>query len=298
MGQSTEDSWCEEDNPRRYDAYARAYPNYRETSQDLIAVALPSADAALADAAVLDLCCGTGATTREILAVLGPGGSATGVDRSAAMLKVAASSTADSRASWVQAPAERVDQHMAGPVDVVICNSAIWQTDTAATALAVRAVLRAGGCFACNVPTGQSRISARVAIVTDLHPRSASRSALPGPDARTGESLRTPRARPNPPGAMGDLRRPAAWLVPRGRTAATPSRSCPSRASRWVSTSDRSRFPGDAAAAALAATAAGAAAAAPAGGGHRGWSPSAAEGDRGQQLDGVVVPARAGCGRR
>jgi hypothetical protein len=41
-----------------------------------------------------------------------------------------------------------------GPVDAVICNSAIWQTDVAATAVAVRAVMRAGGRFAFNVPVG------------------------------------------------------------------------------------------------------------------------------------------------
>jgi SAM-dependent methyltransferase len=147
------DVWGEEDNARRYDAFAREYPNYRETSQDLIALALSPAEVGAA-AAVLDLACGTGATTREILAVLGPAGRVTGVDRSAAMLEVAASSTADPRASWIQAPAESVDQHVAGPVDAVICNSAIWQTDLAATAMAVRAVLRAGGSFAFNVPVG------------------------------------------------------------------------------------------------------------------------------------------------
>ncbi len=148
------DIWGEDDNPRRYDAYARQYPGYRETSRDLIALALPSADAGVADATVLDLACGTGATTREILAVLGPGGRVTGVDQSAAMLGVAASSTTDPRATWIQARAESVDQHVTEPVDALICNSAIWQTDFAATAMAVRAVMKAGGRFAFNVPVG------------------------------------------------------------------------------------------------------------------------------------------------
>jgi len=146
------DSWGEDDNPRRYDAYAREYPSYRETSRDLIALALPAADAGVADAAVLDLACGTGATTRELLAVLGPDCRVAGVDQSAAMLGVAASSTPDPRVTWIQARAESVDQHVTGPVDAVICNSAIWQTDVAATAMAVRAVLKAGGRFAFNVP--------------------------------------------------------------------------------------------------------------------------------------------------
>jgi SAM-dependent methyltransferase len=150
----TGDDWGEDDNPLRYDAYAREYPNYRETSRDLIALALPSAGRGAADAAVLDLACGTGATTREILAVLGPGGRVMGVDKSAAMLRVAASSTPDSRATWIQGRAESVNQDVTGPVDAVICNSAIWQTDFAATAIAVRGVMKVGARFAFNVPVG------------------------------------------------------------------------------------------------------------------------------------------------
>jgi SAM-dependent methyltransferase len=148
------DSWGADDNPRRYDAYARAYPNYRETSRDLVEVALPPAEAGLPDAAVLDLACGTGVTTREILAVLGRRGRVTSVDKSAAMLEVAASSTADPRVTWIQAPAETVDQHLTEPVDAVVCNAAIWQTDLAATATAVRAVIKSDGRFAFNVPAG------------------------------------------------------------------------------------------------------------------------------------------------
>lgn len=53
-----DDSWGYDDNPRRYDAYAREYPGYRETSRDLIELALPSAAAGVADATVLDLACG------------------------------------------------------------------------------------------------------------------------------------------------------------------------------------------------------------------------------------------------
>jgi SAM-dependent methyltransferase len=148
-----DDVWGEDDNARRYDAYAREYPNYRDTSRDLIAVALP-ADAGVLDVAVLDLACGTGVTSREILAVLGPAGRLTGADKSAAMLAVAASSTTDPRVTWVQTRAENVDQHVTYPVDVVVCNSAIWQTDFAATATAVRAATKTGGLFVFNMPVG------------------------------------------------------------------------------------------------------------------------------------------------
>ena len=143
------DSWGEDDNARRYDAFAREYPMYRDTSRDLIVLARLSPDAA-----VLDLACGTGATSREILAVLGPGGKVTGADKSAAMLEVAARSVADPRVSWIQARAEDIDLHVAGTVDAVLCNSAIWQTDLAATAAAVHNVLEVGGRFVFNVGSG------------------------------------------------------------------------------------------------------------------------------------------------
>jgi SAM-dependent methyltransferase len=146
------DVWGEDDNARRYDAYTREFPSYRDTSRDLITVALPATDAGVAEAHVIDLACGTGATTREILAVLGPHGRVTGVDQSAAMLGVAASSVTDPRACWIQAPAESVDQHVTEAADAIVCNSAIWQTDLAASAMAARAVLKTGGRFAFNVP--------------------------------------------------------------------------------------------------------------------------------------------------
>ena len=140
------DSWGEADNAIRYDAFARRYPIYRQTSRNLVALARLSPRAT-----VLDLACGTGATTAEILSVLGPDGQVVGVDKSPAMLAVAAESVPDRRVTWIQAAAEDVDRYVAGPVDAVVCNSAIWQTDLAATAAAVRNVLAAEGRFVFNV---------------------------------------------------------------------------------------------------------------------------------------------------
>jgi SAM-dependent methyltransferase len=145
----TADSWAEEDNPRHYDAFARQHPSYQVTSRDLIGRFQPPPDAR-----VLDLACGTGATTRELLAVLGPEGRVIGADKSAGMLAMAASASADPRVTWIQAFAESVNEHVTGPVDAVLCNSAIWQTDLARTAMAVHDVLAIGGRFAFNVPVG------------------------------------------------------------------------------------------------------------------------------------------------
>jgi SAM-dependent methyltransferase len=145
---SVPDSWGQDDNARQYDAFTREYPIYQETSRDLIGLARPAADSA-----VLDLACGTGATTREILAALGPDGTVIGVDKSAAMLGTAASSVADPRVTWIHSRAESVAEHLSTLVDTVVCNSAIWQTDLAETAVGVRAVMSDDGRFAFNVPT-------------------------------------------------------------------------------------------------------------------------------------------------
>lgn len=103
------------------------------------------------DAAVIDLACGTGVTTEAILAALGPDGRVTGVDGSAAMLAVAASSVTDRRVTWIHARAENLDQGMVGLAHAVVCNSAIWQTDLDATMRTVRNVLAEDGRFVFNV---------------------------------------------------------------------------------------------------------------------------------------------------
>jgi trans-aconitate methyltransferase len=138
--------WDSEENAASYAAFAANFPMYQQTSRDLVRLARLGPDAA-----VVDLACGTGATTREILAVLGPGGRVTGVDRSAAMLSVAASSVTDPRVSWVRASAEEFDQAVPGPAAAVICNSAIWQTDFVATVRAAHAALVSGGSFVFNI---------------------------------------------------------------------------------------------------------------------------------------------------
>jgi hypothetical protein len=57
-------------------------------------------------------------------------------------------------APGVQAPAETIDRHVTGPVDAVVCNSAIWQADLTTTAAAVRNLLAAGGRFVFNMGAG------------------------------------------------------------------------------------------------------------------------------------------------
>jgi ubiquinone/menaquinone biosynthesis C-methylase UbiE len=140
------DPWAADGNAARYAAYAREFPMYRDTSRDLVTRAAPAPDAV-----VVDLACGTGATTAQILAALGSGGAVIGVDGSAAMLGEAAAAISDPRVRWVLARAETFDQHLSEPADVVVCNSAIWQTDFGRTARAARRALTVGGRFAFNI---------------------------------------------------------------------------------------------------------------------------------------------------
>lgn len=139
-------TWADDENAQRYDAFARQFPMYDRTSRDLIERAAPAPEATL-----VDLCCGTGRTTLAALAVLGDRGRVIGVDGSAAMLALARRSVTDPRVSWVEGPAEQFGALVGGPVDAVVCNSAIWQTDIPATARAARQVLRPGGRFAFNI---------------------------------------------------------------------------------------------------------------------------------------------------
>jgi SAM-dependent methyltransferase len=119
---------------------------YRQTSADLVARA-----GIHPGSTVLDLCAGTGTTTAALLEALGPDGRVVAVDGSAAMLEQARRQVTDSRVRWIEARAEQLVEAVQAPVDAIVCNSAIWQTELAATFAGVHAVLRPGGTFVCNV---------------------------------------------------------------------------------------------------------------------------------------------------
>ena len=135
-------------SPRTAEAYAsfcRNHTMYAETSRDLVALAGISGDAS-----VVDVACGTGQTTEAILSALGAGGRVAAVDSSEAMLAVAQRIVDDPRVRWHLSPAEQVAA-VAHDADAVVCNSAIWQTDMAATFASVNDALRPGGRFVCNI---------------------------------------------------------------------------------------------------------------------------------------------------
>ncbi|MFG3037231.1 class I SAM-dependent methyltransferase [Streptomyces sp. NPDC048330] len=142
--------WDETANAEAYEAFTRTHPMYNATSRDL------AGRAELADAdLVVDLCGGAGATARAILGLVQDRARVVSVDSSGAMQRVGRRALSDPRLSWITAPAEQLAAHVpAGGVDAVVCNSAIWKTDTSAVFAAVARVLRPGGWFVFNIGGG------------------------------------------------------------------------------------------------------------------------------------------------
>ncbi|MFC7623765.1 class I SAM-dependent methyltransferase [Microlunatus sp. GCM10028923] len=166
--------WNEVSNAEAYAAFTRRFPMYADTSRDVV----ERAEVTEADG-VLDLCCGTGVTTRVLLSRLPERAEVWSVDGSPAMLDAARAETADPRVTWIQSPAEEVDRcrgESAPLVDAVVCNSAIWQTELPATFAAVRRVLRPGGRFVFNVGSQFVRVPGQEP--PELPPETASLARL------------------------------------------------------------------------------------------------------------------------
>jgi SAM-dependent methyltransferase len=100
---------------------------------------------------VVDLCGGTGATAAALLEFLPPGARIITIDAAAAMQAAGRRALPDPRVSWITARAEDAARHISEPADAVVCNSAIWKTDTPAVFAAVKEALRPGGRFVFNI---------------------------------------------------------------------------------------------------------------------------------------------------
>lgn len=146
MAEMSGSDWSDRSNAAAYHAFTRSYPMYSDTSRDLVARAKIGTATS-----VVDLCSGTGATTEVILAELPGTGRVLAVDGSAAMQAEAQNAIRDPRVRYAVCRAEEFDQHVQGPVDAVICNSAIWQTDMPATFAAAKRALRSGGRLVFNL---------------------------------------------------------------------------------------------------------------------------------------------------
>lgn len=98
---------------------------------------------------VLDIACGTGATTREAAARVHPAGRVTGLDRNDGMLAVARARAPE--IEWIEGVAEEMP-FADGSFDAVLCQFGLMFFDDQAQALQqMRRVVRPGGSIAVTV---------------------------------------------------------------------------------------------------------------------------------------------------
>lgn len=135
-------------NAEIYDVFVREHQVYRRLNQRMVDLA------DLAEARrVLDLGCGTGATTLACLRVLDPEAEVVGIDASEEMIEVARANVLDPRARFLVSTAAAVDRAAPGPFDRVVCNAAFWQFPAPGPVLhAAAAVTSPGGLFVFNAP--------------------------------------------------------------------------------------------------------------------------------------------------
>ncbi len=139
--------WADPLNAEMYDKYAQAYPIYRETGKKLVELA-----GIRPGMTVVDLASGTGIVTEHIASVLEGTGTIIAIDLSAAMLAIAAHKFPTGMVRFVHSSAETINELLPEEsVDVVICNSAFWQTRTRDTIEALQKILKGGARFLFNL---------------------------------------------------------------------------------------------------------------------------------------------------
>ncbi len=129
-----------------FDRGAEAYQRFEEQAalfrsllDRLLAMAPP-----LEGARVLDVGCGTGASTRALLEAVGPGGSVVGLDISLGMLRVAGRNVGG--ACFLLGDACSLGRVVRGPFDAVVYNAVLFMLPDAEASLdGARQVLAPGG---------------------------------------------------------------------------------------------------------------------------------------------------------
>ncbi len=154
------DAWRGDRNAELYDRWARKFGMYRASSAFLVDFA-----SITEGERVVDLCCGTGITTEELLRRVGPSGHVWSVDGSEDMLAQARRTIDASNVEFVCWPAESFHIPVKGPADAALCNSAFWQTHAHQSLSSTRRVLRTGGRFAFNVMTDQVKLDDRPRVI-------------------------------------------------------------------------------------------------------------------------------------
>jgi ubiquinone/menaquinone biosynthesis C-methylase UbiE len=141
-------AWQGWENAEIYDRFVREHRVYRSLNQRIVELARPTGART-----VLDLACGSGATTLALLRVLDVDAEIVGVDASEEMIGVARANVLDPRARFVVGTARSIDRVVGETFDRVVCNAAFWQFPDAGPVFAAAARRAApGALFVLNVP--------------------------------------------------------------------------------------------------------------------------------------------------
>ncbi len=133
---------------QKYEQYASKYPMYSKTSQFLVKLADIKKGMT-----VVDLCCGTGIATNEILKKVGNSGKVIGVDSSKEMLAIAKNKFKQKNVAFIKASGEELDKIIKEKIDIVLCNSAFWQMNMNKALHAINNILKDDGKFVFNLPS-------------------------------------------------------------------------------------------------------------------------------------------------
>ncbi|QQS61482.1 MAG: class I SAM-dependent methyltransferase [Candidatus Moraniibacteriota bacterium] len=107
---------------KQYQEYALNFPQYKQTNEKLVQIA-----DIMPNQIVVDLACGTGLTTKEVLKNCPDVEKIYAIDFSEDMINVAKEFVQSKKVAFIVADAQDLDKFISEKVDVVICNSAFWQ---------------------------------------------------------------------------------------------------------------------------------------------------------------------------
>jgi trans-aconitate 2-methyltransferase len=179
------------DGPREWDA-----PSYHEVATPHQGWGAEILDrlALRGDEEVLDLGCGTGRVSAQLLERLGPQGRVVGVDGSAAMVAEATRLLGGGRATFLRQ--DLLELSVEPPADAAVSSATFhWIADHDRLFARVRAALVAGAPFVAQCG-GRGNIASVVAVVHDVaarEPFAASFAGWPGPWNFAGPEETVPR---------------------------------------------------------------------------------------------------------
>lgn len=134
-----------------YSAESDRISFYRVTNRELVTAARIEPGMS-----IVDLSCGSGSTTRRILASGGDRCAVYAVDLSEKMLQQARHAVGEQSVHFVRASADEFSKYVPRAIDRVLCNAAFWHfPDPNGVPGEVRAVLKETGRFLFNIPDQQ-----------------------------------------------------------------------------------------------------------------------------------------------